>query len=318
MKRYLSLILASLLMLPLCSAPQNRNMSIVFIAKSSDQVYWDFMRIGVDEAMKEIGNIKLTWRSPKTNSDTDAQIKILQTYTHAGIDAIVIAPTDRQRLVEPVAKAVRLGIKVIVVDSALDGTEYSRFIATNNYAAGQLAAKRLSETLAGRGDIVVFRTIKDSGSTEERARGFIEYMQRKSPGIRIVADEYSGVSRGDCMRRAARVLQDVGKVDGIFAVNETSTDGTLRALRETGLTGKISLVGFDATDFLLEALRKRDIDALVVQNPQQMGYLSIKAAVAAVKNDPIKEKIVFTEASVVTRDNYHSPAINKLICLRCP
>ena len=318
MKRYLSLILACALILPVCVAPENKKMTIVFIAKSSDQVYWDFMRVGVDQATKEFGNISLIWRAPKSNSDTDAQIKILQIYTRADIDAIVIAPTDRERLVEPVGKAVQLGIKVIVVDSALSGTAYSRFIATDNYAAGQWAAKRLSETLEGRGDIVVFRTVKGSASTEDRARGFIEYIQHNHRGMRIVADRYAGVSKGDCMRGAVQLLKEMRKVDGIFAVNESSSDGILRALRETGLAGKVRLVGFDSTDFLLDGLQKRDIDALVIQDPQKMGHLSIKAAVAAIQNDPVKEKVVLTKAIVVTLDNYRSPDIRKLICLHCP
>lgn len=44
----------------------------------------------------------------------------------------------------------------------------------------------------------------------------------------------------------------------------------------TGLAGKIVLVGFDSTDFLIEGLQKQDVDALIIQNPKQMGYLVSK------------------------------------------
>lgn len=317
MKRCLLIILVSLLFLPISAAFQNRNMTIIFIPKSSDQVYWDFMRVGVDEALKEIGSINLTWRGPSSNSSIDAQIKILQNYTRAGVDAIVIAPTDRERLIEPVGNAVKLGIKVIVIDSSLGGVAYSRFIATDNYAAGQLAAKRLSETLKGRGNIIVLRTVIGSASTEDRANGFVDYIKLNSRGMTIVADHYGGGSRGECMHSAIQLLTATKNVDGVFAVNESSSDGILRALRETGLAGKVQLVGFDSTDFLLDGLEKRDIDALVIQNPQQIGYLSIKAAVAAIQNAPIKEKTVFTKAIVATRDNYQSPDIMKLMCVHC-
>ena len=52
-----------------------KNMNIVFIPKSSDQVFWDIMRSGVNDGLREFGTIDLTWRGPSYNDDTDAQIK---------------------------------------------------------------------------------------------------------------------------------------------------------------------------------------------------------------------------------------------------
>src|ERR1700741_4125064 len=104
--------------------------NVVFIPKSRDQEFWTFMRDGVDRAIREAGNVKaaLTWRGPAYNDQIDAQIKLLQMYTSPEVDAIVLAPTDRVRLVEPVRRAAAMGIKVIVVDSALDSSDYLNFI----------------------------------------------------------------------------------------------------------------------------------------------------------------------------------------------
>ena len=44
-----------------------------------------------------------------------------------------------------------------------------------------------------------------------------------------------------------------------------------------------------------------------------MGYLSIKAAVEAIKNTPIEEKVIFTEAKLVTKDNYQTPEVKKMM-----
>jgi ribose transport system substrate-binding protein len=289
---------------------------IAFIPKSSDQVFWDLMRGGVDQAVREDPRIQLTWRGPAHNNDTEAQIKIVQIFTKAGVDAIVIAPTDRARLVESVKDAAALGIKVIAVDSGLDGNHHTNYVTSNNIAGGQMAAKALADILSKKGRVAVLRTVKGSASTDERADGFVSYLKTYAPGMTVVADEHGGGSAGN-LRRSAALLLKSPQIDGVFAVNESATDGMLRALREAGLAGKVRFVGFDATEFLIGGLEKREVDGLVIQNPRQMGYMSIKAAVAAIDKAPSQGATLYTDTTLVTRENYQSPAIQKMMCSQC-
>jgi ribose transport system substrate-binding protein len=99
------------------------------------------------------------------------------------------------------------------------------------------------------------------------------YLKKNSPKITIAADEYGGGSKGKAYYKAVDLLNVLQQVDGIFAVNESTSDGMLRALREAGLAGKKKFIGFNSTDFLLDGLEKQEINGLIVQNPRQMGYL---------------------------------------------
>ena len=316
MKNYLLIMMSCLFFIALPVTAKDKDLNIVFIPKSSDQVFWDIMRSGVDEAIKEVktqNNIALTWRGPSYNDHTDAQIRILQTYSRPNVDAIIIVPTDRERLVAPIQKAADQGIKVIVVDSAVNGTAHQTSITTDNYASGQLAAKHLANVLNKQGRVVVFRTVAGSASTDDRAKGFIDYLKKNAPDMKIIADVYGGGSRGKALHSATELLKKTPEIDGIFAVNESATDGVLRGLRNASRAGKTKLVGFDASDFLLEGLKTGDVDGLVIQNPRQMGYLSIKAAVAAVNNKATTTKTTFTEAKLITKENYLAPEIRKLM-----
>jgi ribose transport system substrate-binding protein len=322
MKMRLLAVFACVFLVVPFACPKDGNINIVFIPKSSDQVFWTFMRNGADKAVQEAGNVKLTWRGPAYNDDTDSQIRIVELYTKPEVDAIILVPTDRHRLAAPVKKAVASGIKVIVVDSGLDGDQYRNFITTDNYAAGKLAAERLSALLHGRGKVLLFRSVAGSASTDDRANGFIDYLKQNSPEIAIVADVYGGGSKGKAYHKAAdqkRILHDV---DGIFAVNESTAEGMLRALREAGLAGKKKFIGFDSTEFLLDGLAKREIDGLIVQDPRKMGYLGIKAAIAAVKDVPVNTLVkgvasngttIFTDAKMVTLENFRRPEIQMLL-----
>lgn len=296
---------------------QDKKMHVVFIPKSSDQIFWDLMRDGVDRAVREDGKVKLTWRGPAHNDDTDSQIRILQAYTHKDVDAIIITPTDRARLVEPVRKATAIGIKVVVVDSALDGDYHSNIVATDNVRGGKLAAKYLAALLGNQGRVMMLRTVAGSASTDERAEGFIKYLRDNAPKITLVEDVYGGGSTGKARHSAVQLLEKHPDIDGVFAVNESSSDGMLRALRDQKLAGKIRFVGFDSTDFLIQGLEKQEINGLVIQNPQQMGYLGIKTVLAAVRNTPLKGRTVYTDTTLLTRENVHSAEIKKLICVRC-
>jgi ribose transport system substrate-binding protein len=311
MKRWFSFLLAciALVICPVLA----KDLDIVFIPKSRDQVFWTFMRQGVERAMREDGHVKLTWRGPAHNDDIDSQIDILRIYSKPGVDAIIIAATDRSRLLPSVEQAAALGIKIVAVDSALDGKAHTNLITTNNYAAGRLAAERLAGLLNREGYVAVLRTIQGSAPTDDRADGFLDYMRKHAPRIKVIADEYGGGTRGKAARSAVLLLEKHPRVDGIFAVNESTSDGMLRALRQAGLAGKKKFVGFDTTDFLLEGLGKQEIDGLVVQDPRQMGYLAMKAAVAAARGAPIKEQTILTDTVLVTLDNFRNPEIQTLL-----
>jgi ribose transport system substrate-binding protein len=289
------------------------DLNIVFIPKARDQDFWTFMRQGVDIAVREAGQVQLTWRGPAHNDDVDSQIEILRIYSRPDVDAIIIAPTDRNRLVEPVRQAAAQGVKVVAVDSALEGNTHINFVTTNNAAAGRLVAQHLSNLLNGQCKVAILRTIPGSGSTDDRATGFIEYLRKNAPRVTIVADEFGGGTRGKAARSAALLLEKHPQLDAIFAVNESTTDGMLRALRQAGLAGKKKFFGFDTSDFLLDGLRKQEINGLVVQDPRQMGYLSMKAAVGAAKGAPIKDPVILTDAVMVTLDNYQTPEIRALL-----
>lgn len=310
MKKWLSLLLPCI-MIAMCPA-YARDLDVVFIPKSRDQDFWTFMRQGVDRAVQEEGGVRLTWRGPAHNDDIESQIQIVRIYSRPGVDAIVIASTDRARLAEPVRQAVAQGIKVVAVDSALDGNAHANFVTTDNVAAGRLAAERLAGLLNRQGNVAVLRTVPGSGSTDERANGFIDYLKKHAPQMTVV-DAYGGGTRGKATRSAGRLLEQFPQLDGIFAVNESSTDGMLRALRQAGLAGKKKFLGFDTTDFLLDGLRKQEIHGLVVQDPRQMGYLAMKAAVAAARGTATKPQLILTEAVMVTLENYQEPEIQALL-----
>jgi ribose transport system substrate-binding protein len=108
------------------------------------------------------------------------------------------------------------------------------------------------------------------------------------------------------------MIDQVKAAGGVFCPNESSTYGMLLAMRQAGIAGKVKFVGFDSSPPLVEALRKGEIDALVVQDPRTMGYRGVEAVVKHLRGESV-EPLVDTGAVLVTKENIDTPEIKRLI-----
>jgi ribose transport system substrate-binding protein len=109
------------------------------------------------------------------------------------------------------------------------------------------------------------------------------------------------------MTVAENMLTAFPDLDAMFGSNESSTVGAARAL--TSGKSKVKLVGFDSSPALIEGLKDGVIDSLVTQNPFDMGYKAVKAAVSKLKGVAV-ERIQSLPAVVVTKDNLDDPVIH--------
>lgn len=101
-------------------------------------------------------------------------------------------------------------------------------------------------------------------------------------------------------------------IDGIFCPNESSTYGMLQALRRQRLAGKVRFVGFDSSPPVIEALRRGEIDGLVVQNPFRMGYLGVMTLYQHLQGQQVP-KVIDTVVTLVSRNNIEEVHIQELI-----
>jgi len=285
---------------------------IAVIPKGMTHEFWKSIHAGAARAAQELG-VEILWKGPQKEDDRAQQITVVEDVISRGVKGIVLAPLDDRALTSPVRDAARDGIPVIVIDSGLQGQDYVSFVATDNFQGGVLAARRMGELLKGKGEIFLIRYQEGSASTMERERGFLETVQKEFPGLKLlVKDQYAGATTETAFQLAENLLSRFPKVEGIFCPNESSTFGTLRALQEFGLAGKIFFVGFDSSPKLIQALRAGQINGLVHQNPVKMGYLGVSLMVKHLRGETIP-KVVDTGVYLVTRDNMDQPEIRALI-----
>ncbi|HWL14505.1 MAG TPA: substrate-binding domain-containing protein, partial [Opitutus sp.] len=192
------------------------------------------------------------------------------------------------------------------------GTDFVSFVATDNHRGGEIGGEELARVLGGKGKVVLLRYSEGSASTAAREAGFLEAMKRH-PGIAITVDNrYAGATVSSAQDSAMNLIDKIRDADGIFCPNESSTQGMLLALRQTGLAGKKKFVGFDTSPTLLAALNRGDLQALVAQNPKRMGYMGVTTVVKHLRGEKVETNID-TGCVLVTRENRNEAAVQAVI-----
>jgi len=308
MKKHL--LLATLALGPLAFAADR----IAVIPKGTTHVFWKSVETGAKRAGAELG-VEILWKGPLKEDDRALQIGVVEEFVASGVSAIVLAPLDDTALRNPVRSASEHHIPVVIFDSALKGEpgkDFASFVATDNHRGGVLGGEELARLLGGRGKVVLLRYAEGSASTLAREAGFLEVMHRH-PGITVTVDNrYGGATTASAQDAAMNLIDKIRDADGIFTPNESTTQGMLLALRQTGLAGQRKFVGFDASPTLLAALGRGDIDALVAQNPTKMGYLAVVTAVKCLRHEPV-ETAIDTGCVLVTRANLDTPGVKAVL-----
>lgn len=291
---------------------------IAVVPKGTTHEFWKAIHAGAVKAQRELAsdgvNLEVIWKGPIREDDREQQIQVVENFVGQQVTGIVLAPLDSRALVAPVETAVRGGIPVVVIDSALESRAPASFVATDNREGGRIAGRELGRLLGGKGNALILRYAVGSASTEAREEGFLEVMRKEYPNVRLLSeDQHAGPTRDTAKRAAENLLNRYGpKLNGVFTPNESSAAGMLLALRDAGLAGRVKFIAFDSAEMLKAGLKSGDIDGLVVQNPMRMGYLGVKTLAATLRGEKV-EPVVDTGVKLVTRQNIDSPEIVELL-----
>lgn len=287
-------------------------LQIAVIPKGTTNVFWKSIHAGAEKAASELG-VDILWQGPQREDDRQMQIQVVQNFVSRGVDAIVLAPLDQRALVPPIEAAVNRNIPVVIIDSGVETSSITSFVATNNREGGRMSARRLASLLNNEGKIIVLRCMEGGASTTNREEGFLEEIKKIAPNIEILVDnQYGGATVEKALQVSQNLLNRFSDVDGIFASNESTTQGMLRALETAGRAKTTTFVGFDSNDTLMEGMANGSIHGLTIQDPFDMGYRGVMTAVAKIRGESFEPK-VDTRIMMVTPENIESAEAQELL-----
>lgn len=306
MRTLIGVPLAILLLLAGGGCNRKAARRIGMVPKGRTHVFWQSVHAGAVKAARE-KHVELDWNGPESETDFTGQLQIVDAMLNRHMNAVALAPVDRKALVNVVDRASRDGVPVIIFDSPIDTQNFVAQVATDNYHAGEIAARRVIELLGGSGQAAMVATQAGAASTMAREQGFEDTIRKSAPGIRIVDKRYGNSDVAQALSVAENMLTAYPQLGAMFASNESSTEGAAQAVKARG--GKVKLVGFDSSPSLLDNLTAGTIDSLVVQDPFKMGYDTVIAAVEKLDGGS-PAKIQNIDPLVVTRANLNDPNVH--------
>ncbi|BBI35323.1 substrate-binding domain-containing protein [Cohnella abietis] len=267
----------------------DKQKEIVLIVKSKEGEFWNTVKMGAEAAAKEF-NIKLIFDGSTDETDEQTQIDLVNKYLAYGTDGLILAANDYKKLAGVVAKADKMGVPVITIESEVDAPEVRSFIGIDNYEAGRQAALKMKELTGSQGRFIILNYVKGSRNAERREQG-IRDEWASIPDMHIVESVYCNSDSYNCGRLTNEMLRKYSGIDGILALNAVASIGAAEQLQSLGRAGIVKLVAFDNTPEELEWLQEGVIQATVIQNPFSMGYLGVKTAVEAMSRQKVDKKI---------------------------
>jgi ribose transport system substrate-binding protein len=290
-----------------CGCGKQEKKRIAVIPMGRAHLYWQSIHAGAVAAAREL-NVEIVWNGPATETDYSGQLQIADAMINQRVDAIAIAPIDRNAMVSVVERADREKIPVVIFDSGINTEKIVAQVSTDNYKGGVVGAERIAKILNGKGNVAMVAVQPGSASTMLREQGFEDTIHKSYPGIRIVDKRYGMADFAQSLTVSENMLTAHPDLDALFASNESSTVGAAQALK--GRKGHVLLVGFDSSPTLLEDLQSGLIDSLVVQDPFRMGYDSVQAAVKKLQGGA-PEKLQNLAPLLVSKENLNDPAVQK-------
>lgn len=265
---------------------------IAFVVKNTESEFWKTVKHGISQAVEELNRtlgyegddkITFTYEGPKTETDVNDQVNILDAVIAENPALICLAAVDEGSCVAQLEAAGENEIPVIILDSGLSSEELVNSIcAPSNFEAGREAARKLCEGIGMSGEVAVLSHGQLGETSKERVEGFQQELLENYPDVTLVEISYEPLKEGELSveEQVQSVLENHPDLKGYFSTNEIMGEKLLGILGNYS-DRNIQVVGFDMGKIQKQAVKDGKMLGTVSQNPYSMGYVTVVAGVRA-------------------------------------
>ena len=219
------------------------------------------------------------------NGGPTEQIQDLQNLISQGANAIIVNPSDREKLNPVIEQATKKNIVVVAVDQAVSAP--TAYVATNDQVAyGRLGGQWLADKLGGKGKVLYMRGIDGVPADSDRDKGFQEVMS-KNPGIKV-KEVFTG---WDFTKGGDIAVQELtsGDYDGIWT---SGIDYTVVNAFKTVGKKPVPVVGADNNQFIQQLLD--GTPGAAVTNPAVIGGVGTAIALDVLEGKQVDRETLLT------------------------
>jgi ribose transport system substrate-binding protein len=297
---------------PASSSPTATGKAFIpLISKGFQHQFWQAVKQGAEKAATQF-NVRIDFQGPENESQVDKQLEMLQTVLNQKPSALCFAALDSKAAIPLLQKFKDAKIPVIGFDSGVDSDIPLATAATDNIAAAGAAADKMAGLIGGTGDVAIVAHDQTSRTGIDRVKGFTDQIKNKYPNIKIVATQYGGGDQLKSTDLTKAILQANPNLKGVFGANEGSAIGVLNGVKESGKSGKVTVIGYDSGQQQMDAIRAGTEAGAITQDPIGIGFKCVEAAVNALKGQTLAKNID-TGFKYYDKTNIDNPDIAALL-----
>ena len=206
-------------------------------------------------------------------SKATKQVSDIEDLVAKNVSVIIVNPVDSDAVTGAVQAAVDAGVRVIAVDRVVNNVEIDCQIASDNVAGAEMATQYIVDTLGEGVKVAELQGISGASAAIDRGAGFHNIADTK---LEVVASQTANFDRTEGMSVMENMLQANGDIRAVFAANDEMALGAVEAIAGAGKD--ILVVGFDATDDAIAAIKEGRMAATIAQQPALIGSTAVENA----------------------------------------
>jgi ribose transport system substrate-binding protein len=305
-----AMLTATAVSLPVSSAfaDNAKKPTVALVMKSLANEFFLTMEDGAKVYQKEhSADFDLISNGIKNESDTAAQIDIVNQMIVKKVDALVIAPADSKALASVIKKAMDAGIKVVNIDNQLDVDVLKSknmevpFVGPNNRKGAKLVGDYLAKQLTAGDQVGIIEGVPTTTNAQQRTAGFKDAMDGAQ--MKIVSTQSGNweIDKGNAV--ASAMLNEYPNLKALLAGNDSMALGAVSAVRAAGKAGKVQVVGYDNINAIKPMLKDGRVLATADQFAARQAVFGIDTALKMIKGQKldIKDGVIETPVELVTK-----------------
>ncbi|PZO19336.1 MAG: sugar ABC transporter substrate-binding protein [Burkholderiales bacterium] len=274
---------------------------IAFFTKNQTNPFFQVVRLGADNAAKQMG-ASITHYIPNKPDSIPEQLSQIDDVIIKKPSAVVFTPVDYKAMGAGVQKINAAGIPVVNVTDRSEAGKFVAFVGASDYELGLVTGRYLLKTLGGKGGVVILEGVKGSLVSADRVRGFTDAL-KEFPQVKLLASQPGNFQRLQGLQVMENLMQTHPQIDGVMAANDAMGTGAIEALE--GANRKSQVVGINGTKEAVDAVKAGKMLASGDYNGYLQGCVSTMLAIRELRKLPVPKEVVF-KAGVIDKSNYQA------------
>jgi rhamnose transport system substrate-binding protein len=262
---------------------------IAMMPKAKGDPYFISCKAGAEEAARELG-VDLIWDGP-TGLDAAKQNEVVEGWITRGVDAIAVSVENSAGISTVLRKARERGIKVVTwdADAALDARDYFINQATPE-GIGFTLVDEGARLLGGKGEFAIVTGTLSAANQNLWMEYIKKRVAEKFPQLKLATIRPSDDDRDKAFTETQTILKVYPNVKLIVAISAPAVPGSAEAVQQAGRKD-VSVIGLSLPNLCKRYVHDDVVQAVVLWNTKDLGYLTVYAAALLVEGRTGKDSL---------------------------